>query len=94
MGGEEGDVMAGDFERIWRCSCGGSHFLNVAGWDDERHLYLHVEEYPEAGHWGRLKACWNLLRHRRHIWIEVLLTPEQVEQLVGELTDRSRQLDG
>jgi hypothetical protein len=73
-------------ERIWRCSCGGSHFVSVSRFADEETVYLHVEEYPVAGHWGRLRACFDLLRGRRHTWYEVLLTPEQAGQVARELT--------
>ncbi len=74
-------------ERIWRCDCGGDHFVSVSHhvWGDgEQAAWFQVEDYVEnVGHWARLRACWNLLRTRRHTWHTVLLN----ERIIGEIID-------
>ena len=78
-------------EKLWRCSCGGSHFVSVRllddseAWDTPKYVGIYVEEYPEAGHWQRIKAAWNLLRNRRHTWIEIMLTKDQAQDIAEEI---------
>lgn len=78
-------------EHLWRCSCGGGHFLSVTRDKEANLVYVNVDEYPEAGHWQRLVACWNLLRHRRHSWCELVLTPQQATEIATEITDAPRE---
>lgn len=74
-------------ERIWRCVCGGPHFLSVSRFHDGDTVYLCVEEAVPDGHWARVVACWHLLTRRRHTWYELLLTPAQARDVARELTD-------
>jgi hypothetical protein len=83
------------FEKIWRCSCGGTHFLSVSAFDDdidEYNIYIHVEDYPVGGHWERIKAAFKIIFKRRHTWIELILDKEKAEDIASEILKQSSKL--
>ena len=79
-----------DEERIWRCACGGTHFLslNCLDWGDGHTYYvtvLDIERGDNLSLWGRLKAAAKLLWGRNHLWTEMLLDEEMAYQMAAWL---------
>jgi len=76
-------------EKLWRCSCGGSHFvaLKTLCWGGEGYTYLIVEDmYRFAGGLRRrLRAAWNVLWRGHHGWTDILLEPDDGRALAAEL---------
>ena len=77
--------------RSRRCSCGGGHFVSLSWVDNE--CFLTVEDYlaegTEPSLWTRLKAAWAVVRHRHHVWGEVLLGEKETEEMIMVLLSRS-----
>lgn len=82
--------MSRFFERIWRCDCGGAHFVSVSriSFGDPYTSYLSVEvEYRADTLLNRIKVAWDILRHGRHSNGDVLLAPKVITELQQALAD-------
>lgn len=74
-------------ERIWRCECGGPHFLSIIS-DPDNEAWISLETPSiERGAWRqKLKAAWAILRHGHYdAWINVFLTKEVAADVAREL---------
>lgn len=83
-------MTAHDSERIWRCSCGGHHFVSVTAFagtsEDPGEAYLEVMLHDGAeGLWGRLRTAWDILVHGESCSGEVVLEPAIAVELVAEI---------
>jgi hypothetical protein len=76
-------------ERAYFCACGNSHhLLKLTAWDDEPEGYLDITPCDSAyGIIERIRAAWNTLRGRDHVWVEVILNPETTDKLIADLTE-------
>lgn len=72
---------------MWRCQCGGSHFVTVRRYWEPGERSVLVEEFPGPGWQERLRAAWAALGGRHHSWCEVILTPGDVAEMVAALTE-------
>jgi hypothetical protein len=81
-------------EGIWRCECGGGHFLGVSlwKWDDEPY-----DGYIQISSWlnikERVKAAWFAIWGRKHTWAMVLLSPKTCQEFIDALTTVKEQLE-
>ena len=77
--------------RSWRCTCGGGHFVTISWIDDE--CYFTVEDYLAEGMepslWTRMKAAWDIVRNRHHLWGEVSLGEQETEEMIVALLGHS-----
>jgi hypothetical protein len=77
-------------DRIFRCDCGGSHFVSVRYWrdDDWPEGYLSIEsEYAleRRGLWARVKLAARLVWRGACTLDEVLLSDKTVAELRATL---------
>lgn len=78
--------MDNEENKMWRCTCGGSHFLTIHPDDPEWGPgTILVEEICGPSWIERLRACWAILRGRKHDWVEIVLTPKARDEIVAEL---------
>lgn len=73
-------------ELLFRCSCGGNHFLSFSRGtfpEDNEWGYIEIiSEYrPADTLWGRLKMAWKLLWNKCPFESSVQLTEEDVMEL-------------
>lgn len=92
-------------EKIWRCDCGGDHFLSVSLWKWEYKKgsydgYIEIADdsvpIPGNGWWSlkeRLKGAWYVLRGRRHTWAVILLSPKTCQEIIDRLTKVKKELE-
>jgi hypothetical protein len=76
-------------DRIWRCDCGGHHFItlmafDVGSQDQETYLTLCLEDRPD-GLWRRIKAAFQILRHGKAESGDVLLTGQSLKEFQEEV---------
>lgn len=70
-----------DYRKVFRCSCGGYHYLDVSAFDDWDHEYsFGIVEMPPT-FWDRLETLFT----GRDVWVEVMLDKQQVRELVAAL---------
>lgn len=74
-------------EKLWRCDCGGPHYLSITRWPEEGEAWVTVEDPMRVayGFWQRLKWAWELLRTGWHWWGAVLLEPGTAREIAAEL---------
>lgn len=65
---------------LWRCSCGGPHFLTLDTLGDDR--FLMVEAITSGNSWReRIRGAVRVLRGQPHYWCEVSLNEEVADEL-------------
>ncbi|MDO8673017.1 MAG: hypothetical protein Q7O66_16540 [Dehalococcoidia bacterium] len=77
-----------DREKIFRCSCGGNHYLSISHWSGDPSASMTLEaadHYEDYGLWGRLKAAWQIIREGQHMWFEIVLDPAMTDAVCTEL---------
>ena len=81
-------------EKIWRCECGGNHYLSISYYSFGANGYLQLEaadHHDECSIWGRLKAAWQIIQRGQHLWFGILLNLTTIEEVITEL-ESSRML--
>lgn len=80
-------------ERIWRCDCGGPHFLVISrptmadADDDDFYQYLALETLTRAdGLWERIKAAWQIVRQGQWCDGDLHLDATTAREVCEELT--------
>lgn len=72
-------------DKIWRCDCGGQHFLSITSTDCEAYITLEGN-FDAPSLRRRLKAFWKFLRHGHYdTWMEILLTSKVAREIANEL---------
>ena len=67
-------------EEMFRCTCGGIHFMCFTYWEDEENPELFIETIdPETMPlWERLKRAWlYIFKSNRQYWHEIVLDNDQ-----------------
>jgi hypothetical protein len=79
--------VAFDSDRIWRCTCGATHFLSISSLDGDG--YLHLEGvFTANGLLRKLKACYEIFRQGHYdTWIEVLIDKQAATEIRHELAN-------
>ena len=78
----------GHEEHIFPCDCHSGHFLQFC-WDsdpDYRYLWI-TSEIRHEGLGARIKDAWKVLRGKRCIQTEIVLTDETVKSLYRALKE-------
>ena len=81
-------------EKLWRCSCGSSHFVSITyalkdmDLDPDDNDVLSIESIT----WGdslmeRIRGAWKVLRGLDHCWAEVILDFEQSVEICNAMKD-------
>lgn len=77
-------------EKLWRCTCGGDHYLSI-GFDEEMEikpwLSVAIMKYPR-GFFARLGMAWELLREGEHWDADLCLdraTATEIRDTLNEL---------
>jgi len=77
-----------DYREIFRCSCGGYHYLDVSLFgepdapDSDIEYSFGIVEMPPT-FWKRVRALFT----GRDVWVEVILSKAQVKQLSKALQE-------
>ncbi len=92
-------------ESIWRCDCGGDHFLSVSlwKWEDEPYDgYIDIADdsipigINGLAWWSlkkRLKGAWYVFRGRKHTWTNIMLSPKTCQEIIDKLVEVKKQLE-
>lgn len=92
-------------ESIWRCDCGGDHFLSVGLWkweDEPYNGYIDITDQSisivgNGISWrnlkGRLKGAWYVFRGRKHTWTNIMLSPKTCQEIIDKLVEVKKQLE-
>ncbi len=79
-------------ERIWRCDCGGQHFISIARptivkGDIDFYQYLAFETHIKTDVlWERIKAAWQILREGQWCDGDLHLDAVTAREVCEELT--------
>jgi ferredoxin-NADP reductase len=76
-------------ERIWRCSCGGAHFLTIRQWGNDDPGYFLVDSTYGGNLAQRLKQAVKHVLGRGHgdAWVELCLDEPMVREVRDHLND-------
>lgn len=82
-------------QKIWRCGAGCPDFITITTFPDppDPSAYLMIEYFSETdSFWNRIKAVFNILRGRRHLWCEITLEDDQALEISEELLEANRSI--
>ena len=91
-------MKTGDWEKIWRCTSGDSHFISIRYWDvgedKDREGCLVLESvYITKSFWDRLKTIWHILWHGNCILDEVLIESyKEAEEIADAIMEIGRKM--
>lgn len=95
---EDSEVNSSDVDLLWRCSCHGSHFINVQyiDWGHDSLGTLSLESvYRPTGFWGRVKTAWQVLTRGACTLDEVLVeSPQVAYEIADAITTVGKRLEG
>ena len=81
-------------EKIWRCDCGGSHFVSIQKpYDDTPVLSIELYEVYRTFS-DRIHHAWAALRCPEWQIDEVLLTPKTAQEIVDTITALMKEKNG
>ena len=75
-----------DSDKIWRCACGGRHYVSITAFKAGNEVFLSVDLHDRSnGLLDRIKSAVNILIHGKDLTGEVLLTWNALREFQDEV---------